>query len=49
MHVPRGDRNENYTYPGGYIPGETVDTRLNENQAEFGVLVLSVAFKVLAD
>lgn len=31
------------------VAGETVDTRLDENEAELGVLVLAVALKVLAD
>jgi len=34
---------------GEDIPSETVDTGLDENQAELGVLVLAVALKVLAD
>ena len=34
---------------GLVIAGQTVDTRLDENEAELGVLVLAVAFKVLAD
>jgi hypothetical protein len=31
------------------VPGETVDTGLNKNKAELGVLVLAVALEVLAD
>ena len=31
------------------VAGETVDTRLNENEAELGVLVLAVDFQVLTD
>lgn len=31
------------------VTGETVDTRLDENEAELGVLVLAVALEVLAD
>ena len=31
------------------VAGKTVDTRFNKNQAEFGVLVLAVRLKVLAD
>lgn len=34
---------------GLVVAGQTVDTRLDENQAELGVLVLAVALKVLAD
>lgn len=34
---------------GLVVPGQTVDTRLNENEAELAVLVLAVALKVLAD
>lgn len=34
---------------GLVVTGETVDTGLNKNQAELGVLVLAVALKVLAD
>lgn len=34
---------------GLVVAGETVDTGLNENQAELGVLVLAVALEVLAD
>lgn len=34
---------------GLVVPGETVDTRLDENEAELRVLVLSVALKMLAD
>jgi hypothetical protein len=31
------------------VAGQTVDTRLNENETELGVLVLAVALEVLAD
>lgn len=31
------------------VAGQTVDTRLDQNQAELGVLVLAVALEVLAD
>ena len=31
------------------VAGETMDARLNENETELGVLVLPVAFHVLAD
>lgn len=34
---------------GTVVTGETVDTGLDENEAELGVLVLAVALKVLAD
>jgi len=34
---------------GLVVAGQTVDTRLDENEAELGVLVLAVALKVLAD
>lgn len=34
---------------GLVVAGKTVDTRLDQNQAELGVLVLTVALKVLAD
>ena len=34
---------------GLVVAGETVDTGLDENEAELGVLVLSVALKMLAD
>lgn len=34
---------------GLVVAGQTVDTGLDENQAELGVLVLAVALKVLAD
>jgi len=34
---------------GLVVAGQTVDTRLDENQAELGVLVLAVALKVLSD
>jgi hypothetical protein len=34
---------------GLVVAGQTVDTGLDENQAEFRVLVLAVALKVLAD
>jgi len=34
---------------GLVVAGKTVDTRLDENEAELGVLVLAVALKVLAD
>lgn len=34
---------------GLVVTGETVDTRLDENEAELGVLVLAVALKMLAD
>lgn len=34
---------------GLVVAGKTVDTRLNENETELGVLVLAVALKVLAD
>jgi hypothetical protein len=46
----------NVQLPGGgkdsdglVVAGKTVDTGLDENQAELGVLVLAVALKVLAD
>lgn len=42
---PRGRQDTNTLV----VAGETVDTRLDENQAELGVLVLAVALKVLAD
>jgi hypothetical protein len=34
---------------GLVVAGQTVDTRLDENEAELAVLVLAVALKVLAD
>ena len=34
---------------GLVVAGETVDARLDQNQAELGVLVLPVALEVLAD
>ena len=34
---------------GLVVAGQTVDAGLDENQAEFGVLVLAVTLKVLAD
>lgn len=34
---------------GLVVAGQTVDTGLNQNEAELGVLVLAVALKVLAD
>jgi hypothetical protein len=34
---------------GLVVAGQTVDTGLDENEAELGVLVLAVALKVLAD
>jgi len=34
---------------GLVVAGETVDTGLDENKTEFGVLVLSVALKMLAN
>lgn len=34
---------------GLVVTGQTVDTGLDQNQAELGVLVLAVALKVLAD
>jgi hypothetical protein len=34
---------------GLVVAGETVDTGLDENEAEFGVLVLAVALEMLAD
>jgi hypothetical protein len=34
---------------GLVVAGETVDTGLDQNQSELGVLVLSVALEVLAD
>lgn len=34
---------------GLVVAGETVDTGLDENEAELGVLVLAVPLKVLAD
>lgn len=34
---------------GLVVAGKTVDTGLDENQAELGVLVLAVALEVLAD
>ena len=35
--------------PGLVVTGETVDTGFNENETEFGVLVLAVDGKVFAD
>lgn len=34
---------------GLVVAGQAVDTRLDQNQAELGVLVLAVALEVLAD
>jgi hypothetical protein len=34
---------------GAVVASETVDTRLDQNQAELGVLVVTVALEVLAD
>jgi hypothetical protein len=34
---------------GLVVTGQTVDTGLDENEAELGVLVLAVALKMLAD
>ena len=34
---------------GLVVAGQTVDTRLDQNKAELGVLVLAVALEVLAD
>jgi hypothetical protein len=34
---------------GLVVAGETVDTRLNQNESELAVLVLAVALEVLAD
>lgn len=34
---------------GLVVAGQAVDTRLDENKAELGVLVLAVALEVLAD
>lgn len=34
---------------GPVVTGQTVDTGLDENETELGVLVLAVALKVLAD
>lgn len=34
---------------GLVVAGQTVDTGLDQNQAELGVLVLAVALEVLAD
>ena len=34
---------------GLVVPGETVDTRFDENEAELGVPILAVALKMLAD
>ena len=34
---------------GLVVTGQTVDTGLDQNQAELGVLVLAVTLKVLAD
>lgn len=34
---------------GLVVTGETVDTRLDENETELGVLVLAVALEMLAD
>jgi len=34
---------------GPVVAGETVDTGLDQNEAELGVLVLAVALEVLAD
>jgi len=34
---------------GLVVTGQTVDTGLDENEAELGVLVLAVALEVLAD
>lgn len=33
----------------GSLPSQTVDSRFYQNQVELGVLILSVALKVLAD
>jgi hypothetical protein len=43
--LPRGRQDTD----GLVVAGETVDTRLDENEAELGVLVLPVALQVLAD
>jgi hypothetical protein len=43
--LPRGRQDAD----GLVVAGETVDTGLDENEAELGVLVLSVALEVLAD
>ena len=34
---------------GLVVAGETVDTGLDENETEFGILILAVSLKVLAD
>ena len=34
---------------GLVVPSETVDSRLDQNEAELGVLVLAVALQVLSD
>lgn len=34
---------------GSVVSGQSVDSRLNQNQSELGVLVLSVSFQVLSD
>lgn len=34
---------------GLVVTGQTVDTGLNENETELGILVLSVALEMLAD
>ena len=45
-----------FIFPGGWqytlcfvITGQSVDTRFNQNKTELGILVLTVAFKMLAD
>ena len=43
--LPRGGKDAD----GLVVAGETVDTGLDENEAELGVLVLAVALEVLAD
>ena len=44
--VPPGGREDT---DGLVVAGQTVDARLDENEAELAVLVLAVALKVLAD
>ena len=43
--LPGGGQDAN----GLVVAGKTVDTRLDENETELGVLVLAVALEVLAD
>ena len=43
--LPRGGQDTD----GLIVAGQTVDSRLDQDQAELGVLVLAVALEVLAD